>query len=270
MNEQLNQVENTESTELEFDLSDLTDDGNETTEDVQKPAEEQQDVASTNVEKKAEDDAFLDVVYNGEKKNVSKEEAIALAQKGMNYDKIVNQLNEVRNSPELQMLQSIAEANGLSPTEYLTHLQEFQTQSKVNSVYQQLKEKYPETSDEMLQNYAASVVNQQMQADKSKQSALEMREQHEREERAMHDLETFQQAYPDVDIRNLPTEVIKGIQSGESLLSAYRGYEIEQIRKENETLKLNNKNKDVSVGSLSASQTSIDEEDPFLAGLMSK
>ena len=45
-----------------------------------------------------ENDFSLEIKYNGEAKTLSKEEAVSLAQKGMNYDHVYNELLSLRQS----------------------------------------------------------------------------------------------------------------------------------------------------------------------------
>lgn len=47
-------------------------------------------------EQEPENDFSLEIKYNGEAKTLSKEEAVSLAQKGMNYDHVYNELLSLR------------------------------------------------------------------------------------------------------------------------------------------------------------------------------
>lgn len=48
----------------------------------------------------------LQVKYNGESKMLSREEAVTLAQKGMNYDHVKQQLDQLKNAPENDISES--------------------------------------------------------------------------------------------------------------------------------------------------------------------
>lgn len=275
MSEQLNQVEETNefNEESMFDFEDLTGETNEELSDSDDQIElpdDENNPASSEDNQNGDEESFIDIVYNGESKKLSKEETITLAQKGMNYDKVNENLQNLRNSKELQMLNRMAQESGLSPTDYLTKLDNFQKESFVNKVYAQLKERYPDAPDNLLLENASNYVNQQVQARNEEQYRLQQMEQQKEEEFYSNQIELFTQKYPDVDLAKLPDEVLLNINKGIPLVAAYQDYENSQLRKEIETLKLNNKNKTVSPGSLKGNQTAENESDPFLQGFFGK
>lgn len=49
---------------------------------------------------KSAEGAFLTIVYNGEKVTLTAEQATTLAQKGMNYDRVVRQRDELLSKPQ--------------------------------------------------------------------------------------------------------------------------------------------------------------------------
>lgn len=275
MSEQLNQVEETNefNEESMFDFEDLTGETNEELSDSDDQIElpdDENNPASSEDNQNGNEEIFIDVVYNGESKKLSKEEAITLAQKGMNYDKVNENLQNLRNSKELQMLNRMAQESGLSPTDYLAKLDNFQKDSFVNKVYAQLKERYPDAPDNLLLENASNYVNQQVQARNEEQYRLQQMEQQKEEEFYLNQIELFTQKYPNVDLSKLPGEVLLSINKGMPLVAAYQDYENSLLRKEIETLKLNNKNKTVSPGSLKGNQSSENESDPFLQGFFGK
>ncbi|MFV0551057.1 MAG: hypothetical protein ACK5L6_03920 [Anaerorhabdus sp.] len=276
MSEQLNQVGNEVNEfneESMFDFEDLTGETNEELNDSEDQIElpdDENNPASSEDNQNGDEESFIDIVYNGESKKLSKEETITLAQKGMNYDKVNENLQNLRNSKELQMLNRMAQESGLSPTDYLTKLDNFQKESFVNKVYAQLKERCPDAPDNLLLENASNYVNQQVQARNEEQYRLQQMEQQKEEEFYSNQIELFTQKYPDVDLAKLPGEVLLNINKGMPLVAAYQDYENSQLRKEIETLKLNNKNKTVSPGSLKGNQTAENESDPFLQGFFGK
>ncbi len=60
--------------------------------------QQQTDLQSETIsnEQEPENDFSLEIKYNGEAKTLSKEEAVSLAQKGMNYDHVYNELLSLR------------------------------------------------------------------------------------------------------------------------------------------------------------------------------
>lgn len=66
------------------------------------------------------------VKYNGEEKQLTREEMISLAQKGMNYDKVSGQLEQFKNNRAMQdsyaIIEHYAKANGMEVADYLAEL----------------------------------------------------------------------------------------------------------------------------------------------------
>jgi len=65
----------------------------------------------------------LTVKYNGEQMEISLEEAVVLAQKGMNYDHVVAE-RDSKYKRELDVLERYAAMSGLSRDEYVRRLEE--------------------------------------------------------------------------------------------------------------------------------------------------
>ena len=57
---------------------------------------------------------FMEITYNKEKKGLSREEAIAYAQKGMNYDHMVDKYNRI-NAP----LEELARMNNMNVDDFI-------------------------------------------------------------------------------------------------------------------------------------------------------
>ena len=76
----------------------------------------------TGDEKKPEQD-FLTIRYNGSEVKLKKDEAIIAAQKGLNYEKLEGKLEANRLAQQdLEMLDSYAQANGVTRAEVLQNL----------------------------------------------------------------------------------------------------------------------------------------------------
>lgn len=66
---------------------------------------------------------FITVKYNGEERQISLEEAVVLAQKGMNYDHVVAE-RDSKYKRELDVLERYAAMSGMSRDEYVRRLEE--------------------------------------------------------------------------------------------------------------------------------------------------
>ena len=78
------------------------------------------DEAKTTPEEKS--GQTLTVKYNGESREISLEEAVVLAQKGMNYDHVVAE-RDSKYKRELDVLERYAAMSGMSRDEYVRHLE---------------------------------------------------------------------------------------------------------------------------------------------------
>lgn len=75
-----------------------------------------------NGQNEPENEFTLDIKYNGEQMSLDKQRATELAQKGMNYDHVYEELKRLRENPELEKLNKLAQAAGMSTGELLDML----------------------------------------------------------------------------------------------------------------------------------------------------
>ena len=62
---------------------------------------------------KPEEQGTLTIKYNGEFLEIPMEEAVILAQKGMNYDRILERLERLEKAPEMELLNTLAKKMGM-------------------------------------------------------------------------------------------------------------------------------------------------------------
>lgn len=269
MDNELNQVPT-----IDDDLfSDIVDE-NETFEDNDGIFD---DVEDTPVEDQVNEEVpeaseapFMEITYNKEKKGLSREEAIAYAQKGMNYDHMVDKYNRI-NAP----LEELARMNNMNVDDFINHLGQTQMQFEVSNVFNQLKQQYPNSDDVLLQQLAQSQVNNRLTAQAQQMQNQRNEQMNAQKQKAMRDVEMFKREFPDVDYSNLPQEVYEDIKNGHTLLSAYYKYQnsqnseqIKQLQATAETNKQNEANKRKSFGQ--TTNAGGGEIDPFLEGLFSE
>ena len=92
VNQSSSETENGDVLETMF-ADDSTDDSTE--ENTEEAEETHEDEADSTQSEEAKD--FLNIRYNGEDKALTQDEAIMLAQKGMNYDKEKGKLDALEN-----------------------------------------------------------------------------------------------------------------------------------------------------------------------------
>ncbi|MBP3399869.1 MAG: hypothetical protein J6K75_08935 [Erysipelotrichaceae bacterium] len=271
MTNQSQDIENT-TTSTNDDGSDLLLDDEDTPTDSTQEEESQSEAKENPITTAA----FLKIKYNGAEQELSQEQAIELAQKGMNYDKVLQKLHNLENSQELTLLNSLAKGANTDVKTYLNSLQTFQNKAMIDNFAQQIKEKYPDAPDEMINEMAKNQF-EKLTADKSREeiTAKQTAEETRRKE-LIAQIDALEKEYPDVDVRNLPADVLELAENqGFTLLAAYKAHELAEVKKENESLKAeieaakkNNANAQKATGSLMKSDKEEDL-DPFWLGFNS-
>lgn len=284
MNDVLNQEQTTASAENpaveeEGFFDDFTEDDviPASTEEDQSPetevnetkAEEEPQVAES-----AQDSPFLEIVYNKETKGLTKDEAIELAQKGMNYDKVFSSYSLLKqNEPILNDLIRLAEVNNMSVEDYVNSLNEVQREFDINQEIDALKQKYPGSDDSALRELATLQVKER-NANKSKSIEESKRATADaRRNEISRQLDIFNQRYPDLDPQKLDKSVYSLMANGYTLLEAYESVEaekrnaIEQERQSKEKIsRQNEENRKKSLGN-TTNMGSV-ETDDFLDGFL--
>ena len=231
---------------------------------------ETSDTEETNTktdENTQEKDNFLNIRYNGEDKSLNHDQAVMLAQKGMNYDKVKGRLDELENGA-LRSISQIAQRAGLTIDEYAQRLNDFQEQSEITQIANEYQQKHPDVDDDAAQEYANAVYQNKREA-QNRKNAEEQKQKEAQTDAYFRD--QVQQLYnynPDIDIEHLDVEVIDDINAGMSPMEAYLRWENKSLRTKATNNAVNAKNKK-NANSLKANSSSA-SGDPFLEGLLGK
>ena len=182
------------------------------------------------VGKGKEGEAFLNIKFLQEEKVLSKEEAIELAQIGLNYrERVKDKYESLKTQVEQRKAQDAFLDSFLEEHGYST-FEDYQHDLEVQKIID--KEKLPrKAAEDVYEGRKARLEKQK--ADKQKA-----------------DMAMFIKKYPDVKADTIPKSVWADYHAGTPLVAAYAVYEAEQIRKENEILKENMSNAKASTGSL--------------------
>lgn len=201
-------------------------------------------------------DAKLKLKYNGEEKEITTEEAITLAQKGMNYDHIKSELETIKNSEEAKILSELAKENGFKTSaEYLQSVRDQARQEKISK-------------------RAVELENDGVPADHAKRMAeLELAApQASAQPDPSPFLDLFKK-YPETQnwkgLEEFPKEVADAIKAGENPVVAYADYKVKQVLSEKERLAADLDAKQRTTGSLTTQATET-EPDVFRAGFWGK
>ena len=271
--------EETEEDETEEETAQT--DGSEEQPEEQQKAEED-NTANTNAENDpAPAEELFELKYNKQTRNYTRAEVTELAQKGMNYDHVLqqrdnlqNQLSEAQkfrteNEETLSILKSFAESSGKSIEDFVRSVRENKLVSEGMS---------REAAKERIRAEDAERKLAKQQAERETQSR-QQKEASDLEARQRADAARFEQLYPDAARKAksgeepIPQEVWNEVANGSTLCEAYSRYENKKIAEENrklqEQLKVkeqNNKTKAMSLGS-AKSDGKDKAKDPFLEAL---
>lgn len=182
---------------------------------------------------------------NGQDSEVDREKVIELAQKGMDYDRVKEELGRIK-----------ADSNTMNRyREQEAFLQELAKDANitVEELMENTRIRVLMGRDESLTEEAArQKVREQLAA--SRQTPAEKKEEAKAkepspEERRQEMFAGFLRAYPDVKADSIPKEVWEDAGRTFDLTGAYQRWENRQLRAEIETLRQNEKNKGRSTGS---------------------
>lgn len=201
-------LEGTPTEETETDLEDVNNDPN---------SDESEQV----------DDWSLPIKYNGEEKALSREEAQMYAQKGMNYDKVYEQFQQMQNDPRLSFVDNLARENGYDNTEeFLSEFQQIQQQNALDELIQQ---NIPE-------EYAREILESKQFREQMKQQQMQQQFEQQRQAEFQGLFDTFKELNdrdfnPEKD--QIPDEVFeRADKEGIPLKNAYESFMNRQLKQQ--------------------------------------
>lgn len=248
----------------DIDLGDVTDsepdvdeEGKEDAPEVDAPAEaektetEQADTPEADEPTEETTDApeVFELKHLGETRQASREEVIALAQKGLNYDHVREERDTAR--AEIQRL-----------GEYESFLKELAERDNisVNDFVDRLKARMMADKEKISQEVALERVKfdrERKAFNALKAAADEERNKAEAENKRVRDsLLKFTKEYPDVNPKDITQEMWQGVRDGGDLTAIYAAYEnkslkaqITELTRKLDAEKQNTKNKERATGS---------------------
>lgn len=246
--------ENTEQTETTQDKAEVQDAETETEQSEQQQTED------------APEELFT-LKHLGVEKQVGKTEALALAQKGMDYDRIRSQRDELMafkntNEGAIELLNTIAQERGMTLEQYTDHLKA-QRIVATGVSEDTAKERVAREKAEA----ALAQQNQQQQAQQQQTTA--------RVNAIKADFVRFQEQYGADAFKNIPQDVWNEVNKGALLTTAYANHitrqkdaEIQELKAQLKAQEQNTKNRQTSTGSRAGS-VADEDDDPFLTAFMS-
>lgn len=244
----------------------------ESNEDLESGEENQTEPKEESKEEDGNYKSLLDelskkVKYNKESVQIeSIDDVINNYQKGLNYDKLQEKLNNLENSKAMSYINNKAQELGMSVDEYMDQVENYEKEQE--------KQRQQEKLEDMIANgvpedvakevIATSQLRKELQAEKNKlEQEKKLKEDKESKDKEYAD---FIKEFPNVNADDIPKEVFEDAQNS-SLREAYMKYQLEEQKKQIEILKKQNENKSSSVGSTTEfGGNDSKPTDPFLAG----
>lgn len=242
----------------------------------QQPADQQEEPKEKQEEPKADQPAeepaptpeLFTLKNRDETRQVTKDELIAMAQKGWDYDAVRQERDQLRqyreqNSQAVEFLEAVARKNGMDIRGYLNEVQKRELMQTGMSEEEAGRELQMRQREEQVRKGQAELdAARQKETDAQKQAQ-------EKESRIRTDIAGFLKAYPGVKPADIPKEVWDKVNGGETLVTAYAQHEAaqlkakaEQLQAEVAALKQNQSNAQRTPGSLGGnSGTELDEID---------
>ena len=267
--EEADQPENEENAEA--DASEQEENTENTPAETEGSETENQPAAETSgneAETKPEDvPKTWTLQHLGEQKVVNEQEMTALAQKGLDYDRVREKYNE--SKPVMDLFREFAKQANMTIPEYVSHIR---MQAKKAAGMNDADAK---RAVELEDREAAVAQKEEQQKAKSAQQEQAEKAKSEADARRKADIAEFQKAFPDAakEPDKIPKEVWAGVRSGLSLVTSYAKYQVEKAKadasaaaKETEAVKQNQKNANRSTGSMKSAGEERKNRDPFLEG----
>lgn len=235
-------------------------------ESPQEPAQVQQ-TADAPEEPVQQTPRVWNLRYMDDVRQVDESDMVALAQKGLDYDRIRTRYDE--SKPVMELFGSFAQQAGMTIPEYVAHIRTQAKQAQGLSEPEARREVALEDREAVVA--AAEAQRQALENAQQSEAAARQRE----DARRMADIQRFQEKFPDVarDPKSIPQEVWEKVRGGVSLVESYQDYllaQAETARAEAERRAAasaqNQTNAVRTTGSMRSAGENLPSRDPFLEG----
>lgn len=250
-----------ETTEPAAEEPSTEEDGVAKQEPAQQGAEEEQGNTQESAPNQEQKSDTVQIEYMHQKREISREEAVQLAQKGMDYDRIREKWDDAKET--VAFIDEQAKAAGMDRKAFINYLR---TEAKKS---QGMSEEEAQRAVE-LENREAAV--QLREAEEQQRVADEQAQQNAvdaEKERRDADFRRFAAKYPDLKVESI-TEAIpdvwERVGKGESLVEIWQEHEINRLKTEQAAEEQNAKNAGRSTGSMASSGGEHQKKDPWDEG----
>ena len=190
------------------------------------------------------------IKYNKEEVNVeSIEDLISNYQKGLNYDKKVQELENLQNSKLEKYAKSKADELGITVEEYMDRVEKYEEEQKKAQEEQELEEMIENGVPDSLAREILAGRQLRFEYQKMKNEMKEWKESTQKEAEKNKEYEKFLEKFPDVNPEDIPKQVFEDAEKS-SLSEAYMKWQLGELKKKLEVAQKNEKNANATVGSV--------------------
>lgn len=190
------------------------------------------------------------IKYNKEEVNVeSIEDLISNYQKGLNYDKKVQELESLQNSKLEKYAKSKADELGITVEEYMDRVEKYEEDQKRAQEEQELEEMVENGVPDTLAREILAGRQLRIEYQKMKNEMKEWKESTQKEAEKNKEYEAFLEKFPDVNPEDIPKQVFEDAEKS-SLSEAYMKWQLGELKKKLEVAQKNEKNANATVGSV--------------------
>lgn len=232
---------------------------------AENPAAAPQDPPPAQEQPKADPPELFTLKNRDETRQVTRDELVAMAQKGWDYDTVRQERDQLRQyrqeaDPALELVKGYAQRNGMSVGDYLDFCR------KQELMRGGLSEQDAVTKLGMEKERAELDARQADIKAKEEQQTSNLRKAQEAAQARQKDIEAFYKIYPGVDPKTIPQEVWAAVKNGDTLTNAYTMHENKRLTAELAAERQNKANQAKSPGSLGGnSGPEMDEIDRIWA-----
>ena len=251
-----------EITPEEDQITDVEETSNAEAEEVDTPVETEEEVEEIDYT------PFLEEIskrakFNHEPVTVKDlDDVVSNYQKGLNYDKLKENNEELSSSEEMIYLKEKAEENGLTTKEFIKLVKEQEEkvkQEEYNAKYNELIDSG--VSEELVKNMLNEIKEaRELKTEVNKLKQKELKEQEEKQQGAKY--EAFAKEFPTVKLDELPKEVVVS----NDIVGAYTKHLLVEAQKQIELLKQNEESskRNPVTGTTEHGGAETKQTDPFI------
>lgn len=197
----------------------------------------------------------------------SLEDLIENYQKGLNYDKKLQELEDLQNSRLEKYAKEKADSLGISVDEYMNQVEAYEKQQERQREADELEDLINAGTPESIAKELIASRQQRKQIQQELNDIKAEREADRKEKEKNKEYQDFLKEFPDVNPESIPKEVFEDAEKT-SLSNAYMKWKLKDLEKQISISKTNEENKKSSVGSTTETgkTTEKHEKDLFLEG----